>query len=598
MRKADRLSDIRTELGQHGACENDGSPILQKDKVEHSPQSMSQGGNDQRTSLQDQDEETKDMETSIYHSDGPNVKDHNLLVFNGTHIASQTEQTSDVQDQDHKDNKCVDERMSCCANNTDEQTEDINAIKLCEDGLDVQYEEMKEISYKNTTVNNHCLESQQIKSMNHTGTLIHTFDSQNMQDQDHDGIAYTGPPVPAHEQDQDLKSISNAIVNYNSRGANVTSGKCHPEMNTVIADQEEAENIVTIPSDNSSLLPKSSGEQFLVEDFLDLTDQVAKVEKERWQVAGSQLAAPLQPYNHPPENRMYKGSGGLQIRQRYPSSGQQSSSIYVDNRVSSQQLVQFATSAFPVDNSPSFIESFSNKQSRGEHQVAEDIGMVSYSLQHGNRIEQSAGLHSLANNHLGQSASFPRPFREQQLSEQSHAGLYLQQLHNNLYSSVRFQTNRNPPVAEQHSYTAFAPMDHRYNWSGNQLHNNNLPGLESDNCLSQALVSGSNSDGSLFSAISQYKQPSVHMQPGGSSPSQLLEPRNQVLSHQNFVPRTQDTNPLFSGIYGHTQNVASSPSSNVASVGSLNNMQWTNFIQQNPGMPDFTNRQFRGPWTR
>ncbi|CAN6210079.1 unnamed protein product [Urochloa humidicola] len=137
-----------------------------------------------------------------------------------------------------------------------------------------------------------------------------------------------------------------------------------------------------------------------------------------------------------------------------------------------------------------------------------------------------------------------------------------------------------------------------YNWfSDGQSHNNNLSGLESgNNCLTQALPSGSNTDGTLFSAISQYKQPSVHLGHVGSSPSQLLEPRNQVCLPQNFLPRIQDTNPPL--MYGYTQNMTSGTSSQVATVGS-DGSHWTNFIQQNPAMPpDFTNRPFRGPWTR
>ncbi|XP_062188780.1 uncharacterized protein LOC133892051 isoform X2 [Phragmites australis] len=561
-------------------------------KVDHSPRSKSQGGNDENTPLQDQDdEEAKYVETSIYHSDSPNVRDHNLMVVDGTDITSQGEQNSDVQDQDDKDIECVYEDMSCCAN-PDEQNEDVTDIKLRKDVLDVQYEEIREISYKDTTLNNHSSESQHIKS-NYTSTLVHTLDCQNMQVQDLDGIAYTGPSMHAHEQDQDLKSISNPIMNIDGHGVNIPSEKSHPK-NAVIADQEEAENITMIPSNSSSLLPKSSGEQILVEDFLDLNDQVAKGEKDRWQLPGS-----LQSYYHPPENRTYKGSGDLQIRQRYLSSGQQSSS-YVDNGVLSQQLPQVTMSAFPVDNSASFIEPFSNQQSNGQLQIAKDIGMLSYSLQHANSIEQSTGLHSLANNRLAQSTPFPRPLQEQQLIYQSRPGLYVQQLHNNLYSGMRFPANGNAPIAEQHSYPAFAPKDHKYNWfsDGNQSHENNLSGLESDNCLTQALPSGSNTDGSLFSAISQYKRPSVHMQPGMLSPSQLLEPRNQVRPPQNFLPRSQDTNAPFSDVYGHSQNVPSSPRSHAAAVGSLNNMHWTNFVHQNPGMPDFTNRQFRGPWTR
>jgi hypothetical protein len=311
------------------------------------------------------------------------------------------------------------------------------------------------------------------------------------------------------------------------------------------------------------------------------------------------MAALPQSYHHHPENRIYKGSNDLQVTQRYLSSGQHGSSVFTNNGIQGQQLAQISTSAFPMNNSASFMEPFLNQQSNSHLQIVKDIGRISYSLHHANSIKQSTCLHSSTNNRPVESATFP--VQEQQQIDQSHTDLYVQQLHNNLYSGVRFLISGNPPVAEQNSYPAFAPVDHRYNNSsveGDQLHNNNMSGLESDNCLTQALPSGSNTDGSLFSAISQYRQPSVHMQPGRLSPSQLVEPGNQVLPPHNFVPRPQDTNPPFSGIYGHTQNLDSSANSHEASVASLNNMNWTNFIQQNPGMPDLSGRQFRGPWTR
>ena len=231
--------------------------------------------------------------------------------------------------------------------------------------------------------------------------------------------------------------------------------------------------------------------------------------------------------------------------------------------------------------------------------MAKDIGAASYPLQHANSIEP--GLHSLVNNRLAQSAPFPRSLQEQeQLTDQNDNCLY-GQLHKDYCADVSFPTKTNPPISEQHSYAAFGPMDHRYNWfpDGCQLHNNNMSGLESGNCLTQALPSGSNTDGTLFSAISQYKQPSVHLGHGGSSRCQVLEPRNQVRPPQNFLPRSQDTNPPFSDMHGYTQDMASRTSSQIAPVGSLDGSHWTNFIQQNPAMaPDFTNRPFRGPRTR
>jgi hypothetical protein len=57
--KADQLSDIRKDLGRHRASENDGSPILLNDQLEHSPKSASQGRNDQSTSLQEDNDKTK-----------------------------------------------------------------------------------------------------------------------------------------------------------------------------------------------------------------------------------------------------------------------------------------------------------------------------------------------------------------------------------------------------------------------------------------------------------------------------------------------------------------------------------------------------------
>ncbi|CAN6166085.1 unnamed protein product [Urochloa humidicola] len=584
LRKADQLTDITKELGQPGACENDVSPILQNDEVEHSPQSMLQGVDDRSTSLQDQDaEQTKYMETSI---DSPNVEDHDLMVVGGTDITSQREQNSDVQDHNG---------VSCIDNCPDKQSEDFTNRKLCEDGLGVNSEDIQEISYKGTTINNYSSEGQEIKPINNTSTHIDTLDCENLQLEDLDGVSYKGPSVNDHEQDQDLGSISHDVLNHNCRHSpNFSSEMSHPKINTLIVDQEETDNVMMIPSNNVYLQPKSSGEQMHVEDFLDVNDKVAKGEKNRWQLG------PLQPHYHPPEN-INNDSGNLQITQPYFYSGQQSSSAYLDNGVLSQQQDQLATSAFMMDNPSSVIEPFSNLQNNNDQlQMAKDTGADSYPLQHTNSIERSTGLHSLANNRLVQSAPFPRSLQEQhQLTDQSDNCLY-GQLHKDYYADVSLPTKVNPPISQQHSYAAFGSMDDRYNWfSDGQSHNNNLSGLEYGNCLTQALPSGSNTNGTLFSAVSEYKQPSVHPGHVGSSPSQLLEPRNQVCMPQNFHPRIQDTNPPFSDMYGYAQNMASGTSSQAATVGSLDGSHWTNFIQQNPAMPpDFTNRPFRGPWTR
>jgi hypothetical protein len=587
--KAEQLTDIMKELGQPGASENNGSRILQNDQVELSPQSMLQGGDDQNTALQDcNDEPTKYMETSIYRIGSPNVEDHDLMVVRGTDITSQGKQNSDVQY--HNGVSCVDKGISCCGNNPEEQDDDLADIKLCKDGLGVNSENIEEISYKGATNNNYSSENQEIKSIDYTNTHIDTLDCENLQLED-----LEGPSVNAREQDQDLESISHDGLNHNcGHSANISSKMSFPKTHNVIVDQVETQNVMMIPSNSSSLLLKSSGEQMHVEDFLHLNGQVAKGEKNRWQLAG-----PLQSHYHHPEN-INNGSGNLQITQPYLSSGQQSSSGYLDNGVLSQQQDQLATSAFIVDNPSSVIEPFSNLQSNGTLHMAKDIGAVSYSLQHANSIEP--GLHSLVNNRLAQSAPFPRSLQEQQqLTDQSDNCLY-GQLHKDYCADVSFPTKVNPPISEQHSYAAFGSMDHRYNWfpDGCQLHNNNnMPGLESGNCLTQALPSGSNTDGTLFSAISQYKQPSVHLGHGGSSRSQVLEPRNQVRPLQNFLPRSQDTNPPFSDMYGYTQDMASHTSSQIAPVSSMDGSHWTNFIQQNPAMaPDFTNRPFRGPWTR
>ncbi|CAL5075561.1 unnamed protein product [Urochloa decumbens] len=342
-------------------------------KVEHSPQSMLQGGDDQSTSLQDQDDEqTKYMETSI---DSPNVEDHDLMVVRGTEMTSQREHSSDVQD--HNGVSCIDKGISFCGNNPDKQSEDFTDRKLCEDGLGANSEDIQEISYK-----------------------------------DLDGVSYKGD----HEQDQDLGSISHDVLNHNcGHSPNISSEMSHPKMNTVIVDQEETENVMMIPSNSAYLLPKSSGEQLHVEDFLDINDKVAKGEKNRWQLG------PLQSHYHPSD--FY--------------SGQQSSSAYLDNNgVLSQQQDQLATSAFIMDNPSSVIESFSNLQNDGQLQMAKHNRADSYPLQHTNSIEQSTGLHSLPNNRLAQSAPFPRSLQEQhQLTDQGDNCIY-GQLHKDYYSDV------------------------------------------------------------------------------------------------------------------------------------------------------------------
>nr|NP_001350547.1 uncharacterized protein LOC112543444 [Sorghum bicolor] len=541
LRKADQLTDKTKGLGQPGASENDGTPVFQNDQVECSPQSILQGGHDQSTSLQDQDDEQ-----SVY---------HDLMVVRGIDITSQSEQKSDVPDQNRNVVSCIGKGIYCCANNPGKQSEVLMDIKLCKDGL-----------------------------------VVDNPDCKNMQLEDLDGVSYKGPSVHAYEQDQDLESIGHAVVNHNFHQCpNISSEMSHPKMNTVI-DQDETENVM-IPSCSSSQLPKSSGEQMHVEDFLDLNDQAAKVEKVRWQLAG-----PLQSHFRPLENIAYNGSGDLQVKQPYLSSGQHNSSVYLNNGILSQQQPQLASSAFTVDNPASVIEPFSNLQSNGQLETAKDIGAVSYPFRHANSIKQSTGLHCLVNKRLTQSAPFPRLLQEQhQLIDQSDNGLYAQP-DEDYYTDVSFPTKVNLPISEQHSYAAFDSMDHRYNWfpEGSQSHNNNndnLLGLQSGNCLPQALPSGGSTDGTLFSAISQYNQPSVHMGHGGSSRSQLIEPRNQFGPPQNFS--------TFPDIYGFTQNMASGTSSQVGPVGSLDSSHWTNLIQQNPGMPsDFTNRPFRGPWTR
>ncbi|KAJ1288976.1 hypothetical protein BS78_02G130100 [Paspalum vaginatum] len=586
LRKADQLTDIMKGLGQPGARENDGSPALQNGQVECSPQGMLQGEHDQRTSLQYQDEEqNKILETSIYHIDRLNVQDHGLMVARGTGITSQSEQNSDVQDQDHNGISCVDEGISCCVNNPDEHNGDLTGIKGHKAGLGVNDDDIQEISYRYTTFD---------KSMNFTSTYIDPLHCENMQLEDLE----QGPSVHAHEQDQDLESIAHAIVNRDcGASTNISSETSHPKITTLLVEQEETENMM-IPSNSTSLLPKSSGEHMHVEDFLDANDQVAKGEKDRWQSAD-----PLQSHYHPPDNITYNGSGALQIAQPSLSSGQQSSSVYLDNGILSQQQAPLTTSTFIVSNPAPAVEPFSNLQRNGQLQMVKDIRAVSYHpLQHANSTKQSTSLHSVTNKCLTPSALFPRSLQEQQqLIDQSDNSLY-PELNKNYYSGESLPTKVNLPIAEQHSHAAFASMDHRYNWfpEGCQSHNNNcnnLPGLQSGNCLTQALPSGSNTNGTLYSAISQYKQP--HMGLGGSSPSQLLERRNQVHPPQNFLPRILDANPPFLDMYGYTQNVASGASSQPAHVGSLDSSHWTNFIQQNPEMPpDFANRPFRGPWTR
>ncbi|CAN6166047.1 unnamed protein product [Urochloa humidicola] len=104
-------------------------------------------------------------------------------------------------------------------------------------------------------------------------------------------------------------------------------------------------------------------------DFLGVNDQVARGEKDRWQYSGSR-----QPHYDPPEGITYDGSGDSQIRQQYVSSGQQSSLIYFDSSVLSEQQAQLTTSVFPVDNPTSVIEPLSNPQNNGQLHIVKDIG--------------------------------------------------------------------------------------------------------------------------------------------------------------------------------------------------------------------------------
>jgi hypothetical protein len=122
-----------------------------------------------------------------------------------------------------------------------------------------------------------------------------------MQLDDLDGVSYKGPSVHAHEQDRDLESISHAIVNRSCcHSSNISAEVSHPKMNTVIGDQEKTENIMMMPSNSSTLLPKPSGEQMYAEDVLGVNDQVSNGEEDRRQLAG-----PLQPYYHPLEGTVY-----------------------------------------------------------------------------------------------------------------------------------------------------------------------------------------------------------------------------------------------------------------------------------------------------
>ncbi|CAN6166046.1 unnamed protein product [Urochloa humidicola] len=232
----------------------------------------------------------------------------------------------------------------------------------------------------------------------------------------------------------------------------------------------------------------------------------------------------------------------------------------------SQQQAQLATSVVPVVNPASVMEPFSNPQSNGQLQTEKDIGAVSDPLQHAYTIDQ--------------------------LVDESDDGL-CGQLHEDYYADASFLIKVNPPISEQRSYPAFPSMDHnRHNWfpEGCQSHNSNLSGLESGNYLTQALPIGSSTDGTLLSVMSQYRQPLAHME---------HEARNQVGPPQNFLPRTHEASPPIADTCGYTQTMASSGNSHVAPVGSLDNMQRANFIQQNSGMvPDFTNstcREDHGP---
>uniref|UniRef100_A0A0E0LK91 Uncharacterized protein n=1 Tax=Oryza punctata TaxID=4537 RepID=A0A0E0LK91_ORYPU len=524
--KADQLAGITKELGQHGACENDGSTDLQDALVEQSSEDMLQGGNDHCSSCQDcDDDETKHIETSADHHD------------------SQGRENSDLQAQDHNDTSCADRSISFCASNLEEQNEDLVDTKFSNDGPDVQAEDFKEISYTDTIIIDHSPERRQIKTTCYTTTPIDNLESQNTQAQNLESITYTGPSIHAHEQNQGLKGTSCKIMIDKGHGANdISLVDSYPEMNDVTMDPKEVENTTMLPSNCSTLLSNTSGGQIPVEEHVN--DQAAKGVKDLWE-----LPEPDDSYYLPLENSsVYNGSGGLQIGNRHLPAGQQGSVVCMENGILNQQQSQVTiASAFPMDNPASFMQPCSNRQSNGQVQtVANDIGMLPYSLEHTDCIGQSTDLHSLANNRFSQPTHFPSPLQEQQLVDQSNSVLY-DQLHKNLYSHVSFQTKGNNSILEQHSFASSGSMDHRYNrFPQEHQSHDNWPAMESNNCLHQALpVGSSNTDGSLFSALAQYRQPSSspHMQSGRSSPSQLLEIRNQVPISGNFVPITQVDKP-------------------------------------------------------
>ncbi|KAG8080667.1 hypothetical protein GUJ93_ZPchr0007g5985 [Zizania palustris] len=593
VRKADQLAGITKELGQHDACEIAGSSDLQNDLVEHSSQDMLHDGNDHCPSRQYCNEDrTKHMETSVDPHDSLCVKNQDLMVDNGTYIMDQSEK-SDLQDQDHKDTSYVDKGVFLCASNLDEQNADLMDMKFSNYGPDVQAEDIKEISHTDTTIIDHSPEIQE-KTTCYITAPIHAIDIRNTRAQNLEVITYTGPSIHAHEQDQGLKRTS-----YNGHGVNDTPlANSYTEMNDVIMDLKESQSSTVIPSNSSTLLSKSSGEQIPMEEF-HLNDQVAKGGKDVWELPG-----PHDSYYRPLENSMYNDYGGFQIRHRHLRGAQQGSVIGLKNDILSHQDSQVTiASAFPMDNPGSFMQQCSNRQSNGQLQiVGNNIGILPYSLEHIDRIGQPTALHSLVNNRLSQSTQFSSPFQEHQMTDQSNNVLY-DQLHKDPYSDMRFSAKGNTHIDERRSSAAHGPIErNRYNCfpQEHQPHDN-WPAMESNNCLPQALPGGiTNSDGSLFSALAQYNQPpSLQMQSGRSSPGQLLEMSNQAPLSGIFFPRIQETAPRVPNIYGYVQNVPSSSSSRVASVGSVNNMQWTNLIQQNhPGMPNLMNRQFRGPWTR
>lgn len=592
--KTDQLAYRTKELGKDGACRNDNSLGLQNGKVEPLAQDVMHSGDDHIPSLEDRDDgKTNYTETSINHHENLNVKDEDIMLVDGTDITSQSEK-SVVQDQDHKDISCAYTGITFSANNSGEQNEDPMDLKFSNDDLDVPVEDIKNISYTDTTVNSDILESKQIKPMSYTSRHVHTVDSHNMQAEDLDGFAYSGPSIHVHEQDQGLQSIGNTIMNGVGRCVNnVPSEKCHPEMNAVIVDQEQDENIRIMPLNSSSVLSVSSREQVFVDDFLDPNDQAGKDEKYVWHLSG-----PLDSLYQPADNRTYSDTGGSQIKHGHLSAVQHDSAIYLQNDVLRRQQAQVTVaSVLPVDNSASFVQPCSNRQSNGQLQIiAEDNGMLPSSHECRNVPKQSTDLLSVVNNRLAQFTSFSTAMEGHQLIDRSHNGRYMQQIQKNLYPGVRFPTKGNSPIVEQQSFAACRSLDRRYNlFPVDQSHN--LSGLGSNNCLTQALPGGSNIDGSLFSALVQYEQPLAHLQSGGLSSSQLPEIRNQDDPAQSFVP-THDINSAVPNTYAYSQTLPTSQSSQVASLGSLNSMGWTNSIQQNPGMPNFMNRQFRGPWTR